>query len=143
MLLISWEDAFPFSYTVRTYMYICIFSPNKLHKVAVGRDLHWYHFHATASVWHSSKCSQTLPIHNLQICRSDFQFDWQPTQWCQVLHSSKSPECQKLRNKRLLTLGAHAQRRLQYLVCVSTTILALQATRRLMSDANSFSATRA
>ena len=28
-------------------------------------------------------------------------------------------------------------------VCVSTTILALQATRRLMSDTNSFSATRA
>ena len=27
-------------------------------------------------------------------------------------------------------------------VCVSTTILALQATRRLMSDTNSFSATR-
>ena len=49
-------------------------------------------------------------------------------------------------------LGAHAQRGLQYLVCVSvcllsvclsTTILALQATRRLMSDTNSFSATRA
>ena len=53
--------------------------------------------------------------------------------------------------KQLLTLGAHAQRGLQYLVCVSvclfvclsTTILALQATRRLMSDTNSFSATRA
>ena len=28
-------------------------------------------------------------------------------------------------------------------VCLSTTILALQATRRLMSDTNSFSATRA
>ena len=28
-------------------------------------------------------------------------------------------------------------------VCVSTTILGLQATRRLMSDTNSFSATRA
>ena len=28
-------------------------------------------------------------------------------------------------------------------VCVSTTILGIQATRRLMSDTNSFSATRA
>ena len=41
-----------------------------------------------------------------------------------------------------LTLGAHAQRGLQS-VCLSTTILALQATRRLMSDTNSFCATRA
>ena len=50
-----------------------------------------------------------------------------------------------------LTLGAHAQQGLQYLVCVcmcvcvcvslSTTILALQAARRLMSDTNSFSTT--
>ena len=43
--------------------------------------------------------------------------------------------------------GAHAQRGLQYLVCVSVclsaTILGLQATGRLMSDTNSFSATRA
>ena len=38
-----------------------------------------------------------------------------------------------------LTLGAHAQRGLQY----STTILALQATRRVMNDTNSFSATSA
>ena len=52
---------------------------------------------------------------------------------------------------KLFTLGAHAQRGLQYSfcvcvcvsVCVSTTILGLQATRRLMSDTNSFSATRA
>ena len=49
----------------------------------------------------------------------------------------------------LLTLGVHAQRGLQYLVCVSvcvcvsTTILGLQATGWLMSDTNSFGATRA
>ena len=52
-----------------------------------------------------------------------------------------------LADKNLLTLGAHAQRGLQWLVCVSVclsmTILALQAMRRLMSDTNSFSATRA
>ena len=51
-----------------------------------------------------------------------------------------------------LTLSAHAQQGLQYLVCVSVclsfttlskTILALQATRRFMSNTNSFSATKA
>ena len=45
----------------------------------------------------------------------------------------------------LLTLGAHAQRGLLYLVCVcvSVSILALQATTQLMSDTNSCSATSA
>ena len=50
----------------------------------------------------------------------------------------------------LLILGMHAQRGLQYLVCVSVCLsvclfrlVGLQATGRLMSDTNSFSATRA
>ena len=61
-----------------------------------------------------------------------------------LLPTSKSHTC-----VIILTFSAHAQPGLQYLVCVSlsvclsTTILALQATRRLMSDMNSFSATRA
>jgi len=44
-----------------------------------------------------------------------------------------------------LTLGAHAQRGLLYLVCVSvsTLIFALQGPSRLISDTNGSSATRA
>ena len=48
-----------------------------------------------------------------------------------------------------LTLGAHAQRGLQYLVCVSVSVcllprfLPLRATRRPKSDTNGFSATLA
>ena len=50
-----------------------------------------------------------------------------------------------------LTLGAHAQRGLRYLVCpsacvcvcLSTLTLDLQATRRFTSDTNRISATRA
>ena len=153
MLLISWEDAFPFSYVyVCTYMYVRIFSLTKLHKVHVAiKEV------CTGIISMLQLLFGILPSAlrhcNLQSCRSDFQFyvyvllksviDRQPTQWCQVLLSSKSPEYQQLRNKWLLTLGAHAQRRLQYLVCVSTTIIALQAMRRLMSDTNSFNATRA
>ena len=37
-----------------------------------------------------------------------------------------------------LTLGAHAQRGLQYSVCLSTLILALQATRRPINNTNGF-----
>ena len=53
-----------------------------------------------------------------------------------------------LRFLKSLTPGAHYNSRSVCLsvclfVCLSATILALQATRRLMSDTNSFSATRA
>ena len=64
-----------------------------------------------------------------------------------VLHSCKKETQKVFQKPSLLTLGAHAQRGLRYLVCVSvclsTLILALQATRWLMSDTDSFSTTKA
>ena len=56
----------------------------------------------------------------------------------------------QLRSMHLLPLGTHAQRGLQYLVCVGVSfcvsvclIIALQALNRLMSDTNGSSATSA
>ena len=45
--------------------------------------------------------------------------------------------------RKQLTLGAHAQRGLRFVwMCLSTTILALQATGRFMSDTSGFGTTK-
>ena len=54
--------------------------------------------------------------------------------------------CSLTRDTILLTLGAHVQRGLRYLVCPSVCVcvcLDLQATRRFTSSTNGISATRA